>query len=184
MTTTPPAAGEPLSAKLRAASRAMHTKSLMAMPAAPAPAPARFARYLACQRDAYLAMRDFPVHVPMLDDLEADLATIRSDALAGLRDCDDAYPTYLASSPAHVQGCHWYNLVFAHLAGGGRLVAQAAAPPGFLDTSRYYAAAQRVDVEGLRAEFDGTAATWTPAQRRRCVDETPTVFSFMVDMVP
>jgi hypothetical protein len=185
---------------LKARTRSMHSASQLAgaMPArAPLATPAakqaavtNFARYLAEQRAVHAALKAFPVHPAHVDFVEAldtdlwflELETFQADLPWVLpKPYRSDYAEFLHHLPVHRLGCHWYNLVFAHLVGGNRRVAEAAVagalPPNWLDLSDFYALPTRVtDVEGLRQRFEVETRTWTPEQRAECLEETAEAF--------
>jgi hypothetical protein len=183
---------------LKARTRSLHTAQQLRgevhRPAGPARPGAitNFARYLAEQRAVHAALTQFPVRLPVdfVEALETDLWFLELEAWHAdmpwlLQDpYASDYAAALDGLPMPQLACHWYNLVFAHLVGGNRRLADAAVadvlPPHWLDTSAFYGLPARVtpdDLDDLRDRLEAEARRWSPQARRACVDETPRAFA-------
>lgn len=182
---------------LKARTRSLHTaqqlRGEVPRPSGPRPgALTNFARYLAEQRAVHAALTKFPVRLPVdfVEALETDLWFLELEAWHAdmpwlLQDpYASEYAAALHGLSTPQLGCHWYNLVFAHLAGGNRRVAEAAVadvlPPTWLDTSVFYGLPAQVtpdDLADLRDRLEAEARRWTPQARRACVNETPQAFA-------
>ncbi len=153
---------------------------------------AHFARYLADQRAVHGVLEKFPVRLPVdvREALDTDLWFLELEAWQVdmpwlLQDpYHSDYAAYLTSLDTPRLGCHFYNLVFAHLVGGNRRVAEAALPEvlprDWLDTSEFYRLPARVssdDLEDLRDRLEGEARRWSRADRRACLEETAEAFA-------
>ena len=178
---------------MRAATLQMHSSHMLAAKAPPHAHAARpphppvtrhaFVQYLAAHRDVYRALQPFPVDLPrkFADDISSDLWAIQTDSLDATASSlyYSPYVRYLATLPRERLGCHWYNSVFAHVAGGGLVVARAAQPvlpPGFFERSNFYKPLPAEGVDALRTAFEAEAGTWTDAGRDLCLAETPVAF--------
>lgn len=181
---------------LKARTRSMHSENQLRGQVAPKPTTlTNFARYLAEQRAVHAALRTFPVRLPpAVDFVEAldtdlwflELETWHADMPWLLQDpYVSEYATFLADLPIPRLACHFYNVVFAHLVGGNRRVAEAALDgvlpvPEWLDASEFYRLPARVsaeDLEDLRDRLEAEARRWTRADRRACADETADAFA-------
>jgi len=90
------------------------------------------------------------------------------------------YTTYLSTLPRGLLGCHWYNVVFAHVVGGNTAVANTARdvlPKGWIETSKVFN--HEVDPQSLRDAFELEASSWTSGERRGCLLETPVAFAYI-----
>lgn len=180
---------------LKARTRSMHSaqqlRGEVPRPGGPRPI-AAFARYLAEQRAVHAALARFPVRLPVdfVEALETDLWFLELEAWHAdmpwlvQEPYTSDYAAYLTDLPVPRLGCHWYNLVFAHLVGGNRRVAEAAVadvlPPNWLDASEFYSLPRRVsadDLDGLRDRLEAEARRWTRVDRRACVDDTREAFA-------
>jgi hypothetical protein len=174
---------------------ASQLKGHVANKTTPSPKPAtitNFARYLAEQRAIHAALCRVPVRLPVdvVEALETDLWFLELEVWHAdmpwlLQDpYVSEYATFLADIPVPRLACHFYNVVFAHLVGGNRRVAEAALdgvlPPSWLGLSAFYQLPARVsadELDDLRDRLDAEARRWTRADRRACVDETAEAFA-------
>lgn len=143
---------------------------------------------MAEQREIHRVLRrEFPIRtkVNYVDALDTDLWYLELDAWIADLPCivsepyTSEYAKYIESLPVHVMGCHWYNIVFAHLAGGNRAVMEAASsvlPENWTSTSEFLKPASSEEIDGLRDAFEKEAASWTDDQRHACLLETPSAF--------
>lgn len=140
----------------------------------------------------HAALTEFPVRLPVnfVEALETDLWFLELEAWHAdmpwlMQDpYTSEYAAALHGLPTPQLACHWYNLVFAHLVGGNRRVAEAAVadvlPPNWFDASEFYGLPARVtpdDLADLRDRLEAEARRWTPQARRACLNETPEAFA-------
>lgn len=168
---------------MRNASLKLHTHSITHSIAPAPPTTLGFAKYLAEQREIHTALQRFPVRTTTNLAGAADIDLLMyEDGLSLVEEpYVSKYAVYLHKLPLHVLGCHWFNAVFALLAGGGLIVAKQASPvlpPKFLETSMLYTA--REDVADLKEQFEREAQSWTTAQRVACLRETSSAFAHQV----
>lgn len=173
--------------ELRAASLSLHSKAHLTgqvFPRRPVPV-VGIARFLAETRQAHVALRRFPVHTDtnFADVLDNDLR-----ALSALVPVPSPGPTqysdYLDGLGVPRLGCHWYNLVFAHISGGGNTICKAIAP-SLPDECvlGYYESIHWEDADRLRSLLAYETLCWTPEQQAACVDETGAAFSHGLGML-
>lgn len=178
---------------LKARTRSLHSaQQLRGQVAATPTTIANFARYLADHRAVHAALQRFPVRLPVdiREALDTDLWFLELEAWHAdmpwllQEPYHSEYAAYLETLDTPRLGCHFYNLVFAHLVGGNRRVAQAALdgvlPPAWLDASDFYRLPARVsseDLADLRDRLEAEARRWARADRRACVEETREAFA-------
>ena len=147
-----------------------------------------YMRYAAEHREIHKVLRrDFPVRttVNYVEALDTDLWFLEMEAWNAdlphiIREpYSSAYAQYIDALPKHVMGCHWYNMVFAHLVGGNRTIIEAVSPvlpDNWMNTSEFLKQASREEIDGLRNAFEVEAQSWTEEERTACLLETPTAF--------
>jgi hypothetical protein len=169
--------------ELRTASVALHTRGQLArrVPAR-APTAAGLSRFLMESREAHVVFRTkFPVRTSV--DFAAKLSEdIRAMYGLDMSDYPSEYADYLGTLTVPQLGCHWYNMVFAHLAGGGSAVYGSIR--GALDRPLlYYESIGEEDMVALRAAFEHETDSWTEEDRRACLEETRRAFGFGLDLM-
>lgn len=92
-----------------------------------------------------------------------------------------AYSGYVSNLSYPEAVSHFYNLLFAHLAGGGRTVADTIAPvlpASFMQHSEYFAKLRdRVNLPVLRAELEACLEDMSPGERLKARLEIPVAFA-------
>lgn len=145
-----------------------------------------YVRWIAHQRHIHQALKRFPVQ-PKFDFVEAletelyylDLEAAWRDELVYQPEVTP-YAAYLSTLPHALLGCHWYNVVFAHVVGGNTAVANTARdvlPKGWIETSGVFN--HGCDAESLRDALELEASAWTSNERRGCLLETPVAFAYI-----
>jgi len=182
--------------QMRTATITLHTAQQLRGDVAPRGRPTfhGFMKYMAEQRHVHHALREtFPVRTKadFVGALDTDLFFLELEAwhadlpLIIPTTYKSDYAAFLYTLPAHRVGCHWYNLVFAHLVGGNKAVASAAAevlPKNWIESSEFFSRIDRDEVDALRDAFEAHAQLWTPEQRDECLGETKRAFSKVGDM--
>jgi hypothetical protein len=147
-----------------------------------------FCKYVAEQRELHGVLRArFPVRTVtnFQEALDTDLFFLELEAwhadlpMLTPQPYVSEYAAFLETLPKERLGCHWYNLVFAHLVGGNRAIAASAAPvlpKGWLDSSEFFTRVKDDDVLTLRDAFETEAQSWSPEQREVCLAETEDAF--------
>lgn len=155
----------------------------------PNPSFTGYVRWIQHQRQLHHALKRFEVQpkIDLVETLDTELYFLELHATW----CDtllpattsSPYATYLESlDDAHL-GCHFYNIVCAHLAGGNIYVAQsakAALPKGWIETSDFFNVANTRDLAtNLKEAFETYCQSqWTLQQRETCLGETPRAFAY------
>jgi hypothetical protein len=164
----------------------------------PNPSFAGYVRWIRHQREIHHTLRQFPVQ-PKIDLVEAldlelyylELDATWNDALLPGHDPSPyaAYLDTLTEGTIHSPklGCHIYNVVLAHLAGGNIHVAMSAAsvlPKGWIETSDFFNVAKDRDAAtDLKTAFDEYCQSqWTETQRQKCLLETPQAFRYGAEL--
>lgn len=169
--------------ELRAASVRLHTQGQLARQVIHGRAPTArgMARFLVQTREAHGVFRaKFPVktRTDFVDALGEDLRAVYGFDIAcypGNRPGD--YAAYLGTLAVPQLGCHWYNVVFAHLSGGGRTLYESMR--GELPRPlQYYECSGQEDVDALRAAFEAECEAWSAEERGACLAETPAAFAY------
>lgn len=171
-----------LSGELRSAALKMHSDDHLErrMPAARAPTRYGIVRYLTECREAHRVFRHkFPVatHKDLVKAIDADLTDL--GVALETRGYPVLYAPYLDTLPISNLGCHWYNMVFAHVAGGGQVIADSIRPQmpdGW--TSRYFDFPDASTIHTMRHRFDSATSAWSPAERQTCLDESKYAFGY------
>jgi heme oxygenase (biliverdin-producing, ferredoxin) len=81
-------------------------------------------------------------------------------------------------TPAFI--CHYYNVYFAHTAGGrmiGKVVSNALLDGAELEFYKYDGDVKELG-DAVKADMEALAATWTADERQRSVDETKNTFKY------
>lgn len=76
--------------------------------------------------------------------------------------------------------CHYYNIVFAHNAGGmmiGKILAKKLLDGTTLEFYKYDADVKELGAV-VKADLDKVAASWTDEERQRSVDQTKNSFKY------
>lgn len=184
---------------LRLASRNMHTPQQLARKVTPATPPSfsGFSKYMAETREVHRVLhREFPIRPRenFVEALDTDLWFLELEAwnadlpMFVQEPYSSNYAKYLDELPKHKLGCHWYNLLFAHLVGGNRVLAETASsvlPKGWIASSEFFQIPGKTTKEetfALQSAFEKEALTWTKLERQECLDETPLVFEYATDL--
>ena len=176
--------------QMRLRSLELHTSHRgLLLPTNRRPARDGFVRFLARKREVH---KQLDVGLPLtakpqrdfVTDIEVDLWSLEysPDAPPAVPDpfpCE--YAEYLKTLSQARLACHFYNVVFAQLVGGGLVVAREAAPVlphKWLDVESQYfrPSATEAVVLRLRHDLEELGATWTQAERDACLAETPDAF--------
>jgi hypothetical protein len=145
-----------------------------------------YVTWIAQQKRIHHALARFPVapKVDFVDAFDTELYFLELEATWRNQlihiPSQSAYAAYIESLPTPRLGCHWYNVLFAHIAGGNTAVANTARdvlPRGWIDTSSVFQ--HECDPSDLRAALELEASSWTEAERRQCIDETQVAFSYV-----
>lgn len=145
-----------------------------------------YVNWIAQQKRVHQVLAQFPVQpkIDFVDALDTELYFLELEAtwqntLITIPHTSP-YATYLTSLPEPLLGCHWYNVVFAHVAGGTTAVAQTARdvlPKGWIETSSVFQ--HHGDAQDLRDALELHVSSWTPEERDACLAETPVAFSYL-----
>lgn len=173
--------------RLRTASIGLHSDGQLVgrvLPRRAVPLPG-VARFLVQTRQAHVALRRFPVatRTDFADVLDNDLAAL-STLVAVPAARPTAYSEYLDGLDVARLGCHWYNLVFAHICGGGRAIYDAIAPSLPEECALgYYECIPGEDAGRLREELERQTAVWSAEAQEACVRETAVAFGHGLRML-
>lgn len=155
----------------------------------PNPSIQGYTKWIRAQRDIHARLQTFPIQ-PKVDLVECldtelfylDLELHRQDIPLNISELPESdYATYLENLQMHVLGCHWYNVVFAHLVGGNTFVAKSvtnALPARWIETSDFFRLKpDTMQIEALRQSLEDHAQQkWSEIQRDQCVRETSAAF--------
>lgn len=155
-----------------------------------------YTQWIKAQKDVHIRLQKFPLQ-PKIDYVEAldtelfylDMELYHQDITLDIDAMPlSEYAMYLEciQDQQHILGCHWYNVVFAHLVGGNTYVAKSAAhvlPPNWIETSDFFQPVEHDSVAALRQGLEDLAMTsWTEEQRQQCVTETFMAFRLGTQM--
>lgn len=158
-----------------------------------------YTTWIKAQKDVHTCLQKFPLQ-PKINYLEAletelfylDMELYQQDIALDIDTIPmSEYAMYLECvkdriDQQHILGCHWYNVVFAHLVGGNTYVAKSAShvlPPQWIETSDFFQKTEPDTIDALRQGFEDLAMTsWTEDQREQCIAETFMAFRLGTQM--
>lgn len=169
--------------ELRTAALRMHSQSHLErrVPQIYRPTLPGVARYLDEARRVHAALGQFPVKpaINFREVLESDI-----DSIGRREKGDEEYAGYLRTLSVPELGCHWYNVVFAHVSGGGQSIYGKIRPclPLDMDLS-YFHEVPASDIEAMRLAFEQETSGWTARERELCMLQLPSVFDNGIRML-